>query len=81
MGWNSAHQFHNVESSKPVTKPGQPYPTDTVNTQAGNDVNILYTWEIKILPMGNFSIFEKNHIMQGAIFPALLKSAAVPILL
>lgn len=44
MGWNSAQQFHSMENSKPATQPGQPYTTDTVNTQAGNGVNILYIW-------------------------------------
>lgn len=44
MGWHSAQLFHNMENTKTATKPGQPYTTDTINTQAGNGVNFLYIW-------------------------------------
>lgn len=43
MGWNYAQQFHNMANSKPAAKPGQPYTTDTVNTQSGDGVySIIY---------------------------------------
>lgn len=44
MGWHSAQLFHNMENTKTATKPGQPYTTDTIDTQAGNGVNFLYIW-------------------------------------